>query len=91
MKDEQEDMLKNEPTPPDRVAWLIAGYLRQTLSEKEHDELDEWMAASDDNQRLFEELTDPKTIEEGIATMKGMHEEAMLKKVKQQITFTRPK
>ncbi|MEI9911834.1 MAG: hypothetical protein WDO71_20630 [Bacteroidota bacterium] len=49
------------------------------------------MAASDDNQRLFEELTDPKTIEEGIATMKGMHEEAMLKKVKQQITFTRPK
>ena len=38
----------------DRVAYLVAGYIRQTLTEKEHDELDEWITTSDDNQLLFE-------------------------------------
>ena len=52
--------------PAERVAWLIAGFLRQTLSEKEHDELDEWVGASDENLRLFEELTDPGNIEKGL-------------------------
>lgn len=72
-----------------RVAGLIAGYLRQTLSEEEHDELDEWMTASDDNQRLFEELTDIKNIEEGMKQMKSIDPEKMLKKIKERIPFNK--
>jgi len=36
------------------IARLIAGFIRGTLSKNEHDELDEWVAASDENMKLFE-------------------------------------
>lgn len=52
-----------------RIAYLIAGYIRQTLTEKEHDELDDWVNASDHNMLLFEELTDEKNIEANLAWM----------------------
>src|SRR5580765_6880576 len=52
-----------------RIAYLIAGYVRQTLTEKEHDELDEWVTADDKNMILFEELTDEKNIEANLAWM----------------------
>src|ERR1700676_95897 len=43
-----------------RVAYLIAGYIRESLTQQEHQELDDWVTASMDNQRLFEELTDER-------------------------------
>lgn len=46
-----------------RVAYLLTGYMKQTLTEREHDELDEWVGASDKNMRIFEVLTDEKNIE----------------------------
>jgi hypothetical protein len=46
-----------------RIASLLAGYIRDTLTPAEHDELDEWVGASDKNMRLFEELTDEKRIQ----------------------------
>ena len=52
-----------------RIAYLIAGYVRQTLTEKEHDELDDWITADDKNMQLFEELTDEKNIEANLAWM----------------------
>jgi ferric-dicitrate binding protein FerR (iron transport regulator) len=45
-----------------RIAWLVAGYIRNTLSEAEHEELDDWVTASLDNQLLFEELTDEQNL-----------------------------
>lgn len=45
-----------------RTAYLIAGFIRNTLSEKEHDELDSWVNESDHNMKLFEDLTDEKNI-----------------------------
>lgn len=49
-----------------RVGFLIAGYLKNTLTDAERDELDEWVTASDDNMRLFAEMTDEKNIEKGL-------------------------
>jgi hypothetical protein len=46
-----------------RIAYLIHAYIMQTISEEEHNELDEWVGASMNNQRLFEELTDPVFLE----------------------------
>jgi transmembrane sensor len=71
-----------------RVAWLVAGYLQQTLSEKEHDELDNWITASDENQQLFEGLTDPEVIEKGIRKMDETDTESALEKIKLKIHFT---
>jgi transmembrane sensor len=72
----------------DRAAYLVAGYIRQTLSEKEHDELDAWITASDDNQRLFEELTDPATIRSGLHVMENVDADAARERIKSKISFT---
>jgi hypothetical protein len=46
-----------------RIAWLIHAFIADTISETEHNELDDWVGASMKNQRLFEELTDPAFLE----------------------------
>ncbi|MFC0773398.1 FecR family protein [Terrimonas alba] len=69
----------------ERVAYLVSGFLRQSLTEEELDELDAWIVESDDNQMLFEELTDPKNIEAGMRQMEGIDTEKALRKIKSQI------
>jgi len=55
--------------PAEKIARLIAGYIQKTLTSEEHDELDTWVNESDDNMRLFEELTDEKNINAGLQLM----------------------
>jgi ferric-dicitrate binding protein FerR (iron transport regulator) len=71
-----------------RIAWLIAGYLQQTLGEKEHDELDEWVTASDANQQLFEELIHPAVIEKGLAQLGEADTQAAIQRIKAKLHFT---
>ena len=52
-----------------RVAYLIAGYIRNTLTTQEHQELDDWVNASDENMRLFEDLTDERNIQANLDWM----------------------
>lgn len=47
-----------EQTIPVRAARLIIQYLHNTLSEAQTKELDDWMGISDENQELFEQLTE---------------------------------
>jgi ferric-dicitrate binding protein FerR (iron transport regulator) len=54
---------------PYHIAWLIAGYIRNTLSEQEQIDLDNWVNESDENLRLFEELTDEDNLAENLAWM----------------------
>lgn len=49
-----------------RIAFLIAGYLRQSLTAAEHDELDAWLTSDPQNQLLFEELTSPQFLSSGL-------------------------
>jgi ferric-dicitrate binding protein FerR (iron transport regulator) len=72
-----------------RIAMLIAAYVRGTITEKEHDELDNWVAASDDNLRLFERLTDEKNIEEATKWMETVATEKALQERKQGISFSK--
>lgn len=55
------------PYDPERIAYLIAGFLGKTLTEEEHDELDRWVEASEENMKLFAELTDEENIEAALA------------------------
>ena len=50
----------------DRLAYLIFGHVRNTLTKEEREELDEWLTESDENLELFEKLTDEDNIEIGI-------------------------
>jgi ferric-dicitrate binding protein FerR (iron transport regulator) len=80
----------NEKLPPNsevpyRVAYLIAGYISNSLTEKEKDELDEWVTASDENMRLFADLTDEQTIEKGLKERGLYNADAAVEKLKQRI------
>lgn len=56
-------MKKSHEHKARRIATLLAGYMRDNLTPPEHDELDEWVGASDKNMRLFEELTDERRVQ----------------------------
>lgn len=65
-----------EQTPdPARVAYLIAGYINDTLTDGEQDELDEWVSENDENMKLFEELTDEKTIGDSLQRLSKLNQE----------------
>jgi len=84
----KENTLNNRDEGAYRVAYLIAGFIRKTLTEAEHDELDAWVEARDENMLLFEELTDEKNIEANLAWMDKTRTEENLKLVKKKIEFT---
>lgn len=45
-----------------RSAYLIAGFIRGTLTDNEHVELDNWVNENDQNMQLFEEFTDEENL-----------------------------
>lgn len=71
-----------------RIAYLVAGYIRKTLTEAEHDELDAWVEASDANMLLFEELTDESNIEANLAWMESVQTEKALQQTSEQLEFS---
>lgn len=77
----------NREEEAQRIAYLTAGFIKRTLSDAEHDELDAWITASDANQRLFEELISPEGIAKGLQERNAIDTEAALQKIKEQIRF----
>lgn len=73
--------------PAYRIAYLIAGYIRDTLTENEHDELDNWVNESEENMRLFEELTDEQNVEANLAWMDQVQTEESFRSLKEQGAF----
>ena len=65
-----------------RIAYLIAGYIQQTLTPKEQDELNGWVGESGDNMLLFEQLTDEDNIAEGLAQMKTANEKEAYRNIR---------
>ncbi|HEV7783338.1 MAG TPA: FecR domain-containing protein [Chitinophagaceae bacterium] len=74
-----------------RTAYLIVGFIRQTLTLEEKEELDDWITASDENMRLFEELTDEKNITSTLKTYESVSTDEGLRKVKLRIRSTHKK
>lgn len=56
-----------------RTAYLMSGFLKQTLNQEEKEELDNWILASDENMALFEKMTDEKNLAEAYAWFKKMN------------------
>lgn len=70
-----------------RIAYLIAGYIRNTLNEREHTELDDWVTTSDENMKLFEDLTDEKNIEANLQWMDKVKSEVEFKRLQDSGAF----
>lgn len=68
-----------------RVAYLLAGFVRHTLTDEEQTELSDWRKADPKNEGIFLALTDPKALEAGITKRHLSAEivEAYLEKSKQ--------
>jgi ferric-dicitrate binding protein FerR (iron transport regulator) len=73
-----------------RAAYLIAGYIKRTLSTREHEELDAWVEASDENMKLFEDLTDEDNIGQAMSYFKSLNIDAAYDRVKAKIPFESP-
>ena len=70
-----------------RVAYLVAGFIRHTLTEKEHDELDDWVNENDHNMQLFEDLTDERNIEANLEWMDKANTEKSYNALQQRGAF----
>ena len=74
-----------------RIAYLVAGYIRGTITEKEHDELNDWVNASDHNMQLFEELTDENNLEANLAWMDKTQSEQSYQALQEKGAFDTPR
>ena len=72
----------------ERIAYLLTGFMRQTLTDVEHDELDKWMTSSPVNQRLFEELIDPDLLGKQMELWEEPSEVIALEKIKKRLQFS---
>ena len=70
-----------------RIAYLITGFIRETLTEEEHEELDILVNESDHNMQLFEDLTDEKNLEENLAWMDQVQTDRLFKAQKERGAF----
>lgn len=73
-----------------RTAYLIAGFIRNTLTEAEHDELDDWVNESHTNMRLFENLTDEENIAANLERMGQIDTEAAYTRLQEEGAFKLP-
>lgn len=73
-----------------RLAYLIAGYIRNTLTDAENQELDDWVNASDHNMLLFEDLTDERNIEANLKWMDRVQTDHSFRKLKRSGAFVKP-
>ncbi len=73
-----------------RIAILISAYVQGTITEDQHKELDNWVAASDDNLRMFERLTDEKNLDEMMRWMQTVETEKALQEKTDHLPFTKP-
>jgi ferric-dicitrate binding protein FerR (iron transport regulator) len=69
----------------ERIAYLIAGFLSKTITAAEHDELDAWVMESDDNMRLFEELTDEENIQKALDWRRQVNEQRSLQNIREEL------
>jgi len=73
-----------------RIAYLIAGFIRNAITEQEHDELDNWVNGSDHNMLLFEELTDENNLQANLAWMDKVQSEKSFMKLQEAGAFRKP-
>ncbi|MDP4265047.1 MAG: FecR family protein [Bacteroidota bacterium] len=81
MKNENYEALQNAW----RTAYLIAGFIKKTLTIEEEEELDLWIEGSRENMRLFEELTEEKAMSDYIRWYDQQDVEAKLQETRMKL------
>lgn len=71
-----------------RASYLIAGYIKRTLTMEEEEELDAWIEADPAHMRLFEDLTDEKKMQEYLYWYDQRRVEEKLMQARQRLQLT---
>lgn len=78
-------MAQNERLQAQRIIYLVSGFIKDTLSFAELQELESWRKENPGNQQLFDELTDTAKQQQAVQRMQQYDTEGSLNKVKQVI------
>ena len=70
-----------------RIAYLIAHFIMEDLSEEEEEELENWILQSDQNMKVFEDLTDEVSIDQYLKWYFEQDIDQHLNQVKKRIQF----
>ncbi|MFL5787428.1 MAG: FecR domain-containing protein [Flavisolibacter sp.] len=65
------------------IAYLIAGYIQKKLTIEEQNDLDQWVASSEENIQLFEKLTDEGHLQQTLKWYEQIQIEKALTRIKQ--------
>lgn len=68
-----------------RIAYLVAGYIRNTLSENERDELDSWICEGEQNQEKFLELIDPEFVQNSLEERQSYNSAAAIERIREKL------
>lgn len=71
-----------------RYAYLLSGYIRDTLTSVEHDELDDWVNEDDRNMKLFEDVTDEANLPANLKWLDEMKTKATKSRYKYKKPYT---
>ena len=63
MDNETQELFDKERLENIKAFHLVAGFVRNTLTDEERDQLDDWITKSDFNEALFGILSDPEYAE----------------------------
>lgn len=73
-----------------RISYLLAGYIKKTLTPDEDKELEDWIAESNHNKELFEELTSKEHVEVNLKYFIAPDTEQNLRESKKNLQFNPP-
>jgi ferric-dicitrate binding protein FerR (iron transport regulator) len=83
----EEEVFQNNFDDAERIGYLVASYIKGTLTPLERRELDNWILASDENELLFDKLTSEENIESTMQWYASINEGKAAQRLKKRITF----
>ena len=86
----EEEVFKHNFENAERIGYLVASFIKGTLTPVERRELDEWILQSDKNELLFDELTSEENIQKTMQWYDSLDEEKVGQRLKKRIPFRDP-
>lgn len=75
----------------ERIIYLLSKRLQEPLSTEEEEEVQAWRQVSQENQTLFEQLSDPTIVKVGLEKMQSYDVEASMNRLKHQMLINSKK
>jgi ferric-dicitrate binding protein FerR (iron transport regulator) len=87
----EDEVFRNDFDNAERIGYLIASFIKGTLTPLERRELDQWILASEENELLFDELTSEENIEATMKWYASVNEHKAAQRLRKRIAFAQPR